>query len=155
MSDRGSFPDPATLEAGPLAIVYDRIQTLAASSNWDKTSIYVYGPWENTAKLDPIVKVRRGLGLPYNAYDTHAVATAQVMSFYKYPRQYNWTEMVKHVSKRGTAAEKYPPAYTQIHNLFAALGTYPYGAALEMGYTGMNPAWGLTQTCSLLEEGKP
>ena len=153
VSDEGAFPDPEAAEA-PVRFLYERIHLLAATASAEKLPV-VYGPWVNTSKLDAMVKVRWGTGNPYNCTTTRTTAYAQVMSYYKRPWQYNWSEMVKHISTRGTAAENYPPAYTSIRNLCASLDANPVNAIIQMGYTAYNAAYDYSRVKKLLDEGNP
>ena len=153
ISDEGTFPDPHTT-AGPAATMYARIEALAASDKITPSGV-IYGPWENTAKVDPMVKVRWGRGNPYNCSSTLTTAMAQVMSYHKRPWQYLWSEITKHISTKGTAAENYPPAYTEISALFARIDAAPYDAAIDMGYNAVNMIFNYANMKGKIDEGKP
>ena len=154
VSDEGSFPDDPSTAAAPVRRMFTRIRSLAALNPAEKLPT-IYGPWINTSKLDPLVHVRWGTGNPYNCSTTRTTAYAQVMSYYKRPWQYHWSEMVKHITTCGTSAENYPPAYPAISDLFNDLDANPIHAIIQLGYTAYNAAYDYSRVKSLLDESKP
>ena len=89
VSDEGSFPDPATLEDGTLSFLYQRIETLAAIPSKRPKVMYFTGPWRDIARINPLVKVRWGIGDPYNQI-RQVTAFCQIMSYYQVPKSYDW-----------------------------------------------------------------
>lgn len=142
VSDQGAFPDPATLEDGPLKFLYKRIGDLAAKTPpaIKPNVVYFKGPWRDIERVDGLVKTRWGVGKPYNQ-TREVTAFCQIMSYHKFPRSYDWNLILGTYPVSITDMVKDNPARNaEIARLFADVATEYQSGELknwigEVGYT--------------------